>query len=68
MQEIWLEGISMWVREEWAAAMWSALAALPSLRIVEMNISNDSKWHPDFVGCDDLRYFLHHITKLTQIR
>ena len=58
-----------------AAAIWNALAALPSLRRVEWELNDEPRpgqvWVEDDDEepiCLDLNPVLQHLTKLTQIR
>ncbi len=60
----------MWVPEEWSAALWTSLAALPHLRKVEVGVRNDiARWmHEDTIPDDDLGPFLRQLSKLTRIK
>ena len=69
-----MHGVSIRLKVDCAAAIWTALATLPGLRRVEWEIvtSFDRQGNFDHHGpamdlCEDLSSFLQHLTKLTQI-
>ena len=73
-QVIALFGISVRMNKKCAAAIWTALAALPSLHRVEWALVDRSypmsvePGVPTEPMCEDLSPFLRHLTKLTHIR
>ena len=73
MQELAVFGVGMYLEENYAAAIWTALAVLPSLRKVQWEVVGKFDYENSAMElygpkCQDTSSFLQHLTKLTQIR